>query len=104
MLLVGFFLEVTFPKLKARSPGSAQAPLTCRLRVMALGWHLVQIPSGQGGCPSHPDLILQLMFSRATNFPLGEERERGEKDEKEEKAAVSSVNAFGAIIHGLCGK
>lgn len=44
--------------------------LTCLLSVMALGWHLVQIPSGHGGCPSQPDLILQLMFSRATNFPL----------------------------------
>lgn len=39
---------------------------------MALGWHLVQIPSGQGGWPSQPDLILQLMFSKAANFPLQE--------------------------------
>lgn len=46
------------------------SPPTCRLRVMALGWHLVQMPLGQGRCPSHPDLILQLMFSRATNLPL----------------------------------
>lgn len=51
-------------------PVEADAVLTCLLSVMALGWHLVQMPSGQGGCPSHPDLILQLMFSRATNFPL----------------------------------
>lgn len=39
---------------------------------MALGWHLVQIPSGQGGWPSQPDLILQLIFSKAANFPLQE--------------------------------
>lgn len=45
---------------------------TCLLSVMALGWHLVQIPSGQGGWPSQPDLILQLMFSKAANFPLQE--------------------------------
>lgn len=44
--------------------------LTCLFSVMALGWHLVQMPLGHGRCPSHPDLILQLMFSRATNFPL----------------------------------
>lgn len=43
---------------------------TCLLSVMALGWHLVQMPSGQGGWPSQPDLTLQLMFSRAANFPL----------------------------------
>lgn len=46
--------------------------LTCLFSVMALGWHLVQIPFGHGRCPSQPDLILQLMFSRATNFPLRE--------------------------------
>lgn len=43
---------------------------TCLFSVMALGWHLVQIPSGQGGWPSQPALILQLMFSNAANFPL----------------------------------
>lgn len=52
----------------------ANTHLTCLLSVIALGWHLVQIPSGHGGCPSHPDLILQLMFSRATNFPLNKRR------------------------------
>lgn len=45
------------------------------------------MPSGQGGCPSQPDLILQLMFSRATNFPL---------QEGKEKAAVTMVNASGS--------
>lgn len=76
VLLAGFF----------GSPlAGARAPLTCLLRVMALGWHLVQIPSGQGGCPSHPDLILQLMFSRATNFPLGEERGERRKRNREQK-------------------
>lgn len=30
----------------------------------------MQIPSGQGGWPSQPDLILQLMFSKAANLPL----------------------------------
>jgi hypothetical protein len=25
--------------------------LTCRCKVIALGWHLVQIPSGQAACP-----------------------------------------------------
>lgn len=53
-------------KTNLRDTGS----LTCLFSVMALGWHLVQIPFGHGRCPSHPDLILQLMFSRATNFPL----------------------------------
>lgn len=56
-------------KRSLRDTGS----LTCLLSVMALGWHLVQMPFGHGRCPSHPDLILQLMFSRATNFPLREE-------------------------------
>lgn len=42
----------------------------CLFSVMALGWHLVQMPLGHGRCPSQPDLILQLMFSKATNFPL----------------------------------
>lgn len=86
-------LEVISPTIKVKSllsfkhEGSCELHLTCLLRVMALGWHFVQMPSGQGGCPSQPDLILQLMFSRATNFPLQEEKE---------KATVSTVNAFGS--------
>lgn len=44
------------------------------------------MPSGHGGCPSQPDLILQLMFSRATNFPL-----QGGKEE----AAVSTEMLLG---------
>lgn len=53
---------------------------TCLFNVMALGWHLVQMPSGQGGWPSQPDFILQLMFSRAANFPLQEIRTVSESD------------------------
>lgn len=56
--------------LETPKPLEGPGPLTCLLSVMALGWHLVQMPLGHGRCPSQPDLILQLMFSRATNFPL----------------------------------
>lgn len=84
-------LEAISPKIKSplsfKHKDSCELCLTCLLRVMALGWHFVQMPSGQGGCPSQPDLILQLMFSRATNFPLQEEKE---------KAAVNTVKAFGS--------
>lgn len=55
---------------------------TCLFSVIALGWHLVQIPSGQGGWPSQPDLILQLMFSRAANFPLQEVKAALESDKR----------------------
>lgn len=58
-----------------RSLDGRSEQLTCLFRVMALGWHFVQMPLGHGRCPSHPDLILQLMFSRATNFPLGKKRQ-----------------------------
>jgi len=43
---------------------------TCLARVMALGWHLVQMPAGQGGWPGQPGLILQLRSSREANLPL----------------------------------
>lgn len=86
-------LEVISPKIKIKTlfglklKSPCKHWLTCLLRVMALGWHFVQMPSGQGGCPSQPDLILQLMFSRATNFPL---------QEGKEKAAVNMVTASGS--------
>jgi hypothetical protein len=37
------------------------------LSVTALGWHLVHIPPGQGGCSVHPGLILQLKFEKELN-------------------------------------
>jgi len=43
---------------------------TCRFRVTAFGWHLVHMPAGQGACSVQFGLILQLRFSRLTNFPL----------------------------------
>lgn len=68
-------LDIHFQKEKQQANKClCCSDLTCLLSVMALGWHLVQMPSGHGGCPSQPDLILQLMFSRATNFPLNREK------------------------------
>ena len=46
---------------------------TCLFNVIALGWHLVQIPPGHGGCSVQPGLILQLVSSSTVNFPLLEE-------------------------------
>ena len=43
---------------------------TCLFNVIALGWHLVQIPPGHGGCSVQPGLILQLVSSNTVNFPL----------------------------------
>ena len=43
---------------------------TCLFNVIALGWHLVQIPPGHGGCSVQPGLILQLVSSSTVNFPL----------------------------------
>ena len=43
---------------------------TCLFNITALGWHLVQIPFGQGGCSVQPGLILQLTSSSETYFPL----------------------------------
>lgn len=40
---------------------------------MADGWHLEQMPLGHGGWSLHPALILQLMSSKLTNFPCGED-------------------------------
>lgn len=48
----------------------SSTPLTCLFRVTALGWHLVQIPPGQGAWPRHPGLILQLVSSNTANLPL----------------------------------
>jgi len=44
--------------------------VTCRWSMTALGWHLVQMPPGHGGCSRQPGFILQLMFSRTANLPL----------------------------------
>lgn len=44
--------------------------LTCLSSVIALGWHLVQMPAGQGACSVQPGFILQFGFSRSANFPL----------------------------------
>ena len=66
----------------AKKKTTSDRERTCLFSVMALGWHLVQIPSGQGGWPSQPDLILQLMFSRAANFPLREAKAALEPDRR----------------------
>lgn len=65
---------------------------------MALGWHLVQIPFGHGRCPSHPDLILQLMFSRATNFPLRENKTAGSRQQtRAGEAAHTTAQCFAGV-------
>ena len=47
-----------------------KAYCTWRFKVTALGWHLVQIPSGQGRWDVQPGLIRQEISFNAANFPL----------------------------------
>lgn len=71
-LLVYFSRER--PLLAGNVPPKVRSALchshTCLFSVIALGWHLVQIPPGHGGCSVHPGLILQLVSSRTVNLPL----------------------------------
>lgn len=117
------FLEVTFPKLKARSPGRCPSSSHLSVEGDGAGLALGADPLGPGRVSLTPRLDLTADVLQGYKLPPGrggEEkggRERGrwekkrKKDEKrekrrkrEEKAAVTTVNAFGAILSGACGK